>query len=185
MLKGFIEFVHENMGQEEKSIMDLKDLKTIADLNMITNDEYSKKAIEILRSTGRLSTVLEPEVSIDDEDSKDSLWVDWAQEWRASTGERIVKAEGFVDSMGAGELTFLLDTGLVIEVEMSYGGLWTYDVDVKVRVGDHIVASDPDVNDSDQEWSGTEEMIGSILSNTAAQYGHIAIDSFIDVDINN
>lgn len=162
----------------------LEDIRHIFDLGIITSEEYSKKAIEILRSAGKLSTVIEPEVSIDDEDAEDDLWGDWAQEWSASTGERIVKAKGSVDSMGAGEIAFLLDTGLVITVEMSYGGLWTYGVDVKVRIEDREVASDTDVVDPDQDWSSTEEMLGTVLSNTAAKYGHLVIDRLIDSIIN-
>ena len=156
------------------------DLRYLFDLGMITSEDYSKKAIEILRSTGRLSTVIEPEVSIDEEDAEDDIWGDWAQEWSASTGERIVKAEGSVDSMGAGEITFLLDTGLAIDVYASYGGLWVYGIDVKVRIEDRVVASDTDVLDSDEEWSSTEEKLGTLLSNIAAKYGHFAIDHLID-----
>jgi hypothetical protein len=177
---------YRGLLQESESTLNssVDDLRHLLDLGMITSDEYSKKIIEILRSTGRLSTAVEPGVSIDDEDAGDDLWSDWAQEWSAPSGERIVKAEGSVDSEGAGEITFLLDTGLVITVEMSYGGLWTYGVDVRVRIEDREVASDTDVTDPDATWSGTEEMLGTILSDTAAKYGHLAIDRLIDGMIN-
>lgn len=178
---------YRGLLQESESTLSssVYDLRHLLDLGMIASDEYSKKAIEILRSTGRLSTVIEPEVSIDEEDAEDDLWSDWAQGWSASTGERMVKAEGSVDSMGAGEITFLLDTGLVITIEMSYGGFWTYGVDVKVRIEDREVASDTDVTEPGATWSGTEEMLGQILSDTSAKYGHLAIDRLIDSMINN
>jgi hypothetical protein len=179
-VKSFGQFINESRSEEDP----IKKLKAISYLHQagdMDHDRYVRLTIDILEGLGKIRFDAEPTVKVDDTDEGEDGWIGLAQSWSGPAGERLVELTGYIDSVGAGEFSAELNTGMRVKVYLQQGDSRKYEMTLKVRAGERTFTQRADdLMNMEMQWMDSQELIGVILTRATEDYGHFAIDLLIE-----
>jgi hypothetical protein len=185
MIKGFMEWINESSSSQE-----LEDIRHLADLGMINNQELIHGLIEISNRTGEnVSDLFRPEdryYSITagntvDPDSATEI-EDWLKSWQGPLGELVIQATGLTED-GWFEVDLVLSSGAKVHLEwndsvsgnidtlcfISVGGKITHMTrEDYLAAADHYYGEDRYYGNSQEwdEWAEWEEYMHKLLTLT-------------------
>ena len=172
-IKNFSQFINEGMDNRSS----LADLSNLYSLGIIDYLEYSKGAIEILKSLGVIDSY-EPIVNVEDEADFIDDWQSFAESWTGPGGETIVSISGEVSETSA-DLNVELNTKMRVNISVVTGSYYTIDV---VIVETHI-GSDSFTDEFPDHITGYPTFqlaLENILEQSIKQYSARAIGQLIE-----